>query len=306
MLINNGKQLDEDTDRLNVTLHHNFWDGSDVRNPRVGYGQVHILNGYYNSNSGYAIHTFWNTEVRIERNYFHNVGDAVSDHHAGSSQGSWPGPGYVVLIENYTTKGGSIRKKTTTDPDRIFEVEKVYLYDWFVTKDVMQVPDVVKKGAGTGAAWGKIGAIPTPGQGCVSVSITPTLKWTKVGSKDTNKVYFGTTNPPPEVATVKGYSYKPGKLNDKTIYYWKINDGKVWAFQTDASVTSIDYRKSNSVKNTVSRKASSVLKIGSPGKSGHFIGVQGGKNKSSVYLMNGKEIIKGTKTPAKAKKEPVK
>ena len=231
MLINHGKNVEMDNDRLNVTLHHNFFDGSDTRNPRVGFGQVHILNNYYNANSGYAIHTYWNTEVRIERNYFNNVKDALSDH-KGGKQGDWPGPGYVVLIENYTNVPGSIQKETTTDPERIFYVDKFYLYDWIVTKDVMQVPDVVQKGAGTGAEWGKLGALPTPGQGYSNVNTNPTLKWTKVGSEASNKVYFGTTNPPPEATTVNGYSYKPGNLKEGTVYYWKINDGKVWKFRT--------------------------------------------------------------------------
>ena len=302
MLINNGPALPEDKNRLNITLHHLFWDGTNTRNPRAGWGQIHILNCYYNKNGGYGIHVYGNAEVTIEKNYFNNVKDAISNHGGG-------GTGYVYLIDNYT-QGSGVKKKSATDPDRIFYVDKVYMYNMVLTEDVMKVPDVVQAGAGTGSQWGKIGAIPTPGQGCVTVSITPTLKWTKVGSEGplpkTSKVYFGTTNPPPELTTVEGYRYKPGKLKDATVYYWKINEGKVWTFRTDASVTSIDSKRQPSVKNVVTKKPTSVLKVGIPGKSSHFIGVQGGKNQNSVYLMNGKEIIKGTKTPAKVKKVVVK
>jgi hypothetical protein len=200
---------------------------------------IQVLNCYYNG-VGYGIHVFWNSRVHIERNYFTGTNDAISDHYRNQSQGDWPGPGYVVLVDNYTDNPSNIMKETTTDPERIFKVSDYYLYDWVVTKDVQQVPEVVQQGAGTGSEWGKIGAIPTPGQGYTRVGTSPTLKWTKVGSQASNKVYFGTTNPPPEVATVDGYSYKPGQLNGGTVYYWKINDGKVWKFRTEGEPIAAD------------------------------------------------------------------
>jgi hypothetical protein len=52
-------------------------------------------------------------------------------------------------------------------------------------------------------------------------------------------VYFGKSNPPPQVATVEGYSYKPGQLEKGTVYYWKINDGKTWTFRTEGPVVSV-------------------------------------------------------------------
>jgi hypothetical protein len=296
MLINHGQNIEEDNGRLNITLHHNFWDGSDTRNPRVGFGQVHILNCYYNANSGYGIHTYWNTEVRIERNYFNNVRDAVSDH-KGGKQGDWPGPGYVVLIENYTNVPGSIKKTTTTDPDRIFDVDKVYMYDWVVTKDVMQVPDVVQAGAGTGSDWGKIGAIPTPGNGFTQASTTPTLKWTKVGSQASNKVYFGTTFPPPEKETVNGYEYKPGTLNAGTVYYWKINDGDIWKFRTAGTpVPTTTSMKNSKLLNKVKVRPVMVQKKGLPRQSHLLINVQKGDH-VKLYDLQGREIAKKCKKP---------
>lgn len=40
MLINSGTSQPEDAGKLNTTLHHNWWDGTNQRNPRVGYGKV--------------------------------------------------------------------------------------------------------------------------------------------------------------------------------------------------------------------------------------------------------------------------
>jgi pectate lyase len=42
---NNGAQ---DTGYLNVTFHHNFFDGTDTRTPRVRFGYAHVYSNYYN------------------------------------------------------------------------------------------------------------------------------------------------------------------------------------------------------------------------------------------------------------------
>jgi pectate lyase len=41
----NGAQ---DTGRLNVTFHHNFFDQTETRTPRVRFGYAHVYNNYYN------------------------------------------------------------------------------------------------------------------------------------------------------------------------------------------------------------------------------------------------------------------
>ena len=47
MLINSGTSQPEDMGKLNTTIHHCWFDGSDTRNPRVGYGKVHVFNCLY-------------------------------------------------------------------------------------------------------------------------------------------------------------------------------------------------------------------------------------------------------------------
>ncbi|MEJ2720179.1 MAG: T9SS type A sorting domain-containing protein [bacterium] len=83
---------------------------------------------------------------------------------------------------------------------------------------------------------------PSPPDGSVNQSIDTQLSWspgTLVGySYD---VYFGTTDPPPLVATgLGGPTYDPGTLEVSTTYYWQIVarlggdvvDGPVWSFTT--------------------------------------------------------------------------
>jgi pectate lyase len=66
----NGAQ---DIGRLRVTYHHNFFDGSDQRNPRVRFAEpVHVYNNYYRTLS-YGIASAMNAGVVAEGNYFDTV-----------------------------------------------------------------------------------------------------------------------------------------------------------------------------------------------------------------------------------------
>ncbi|MEV6492282.1 pectate lyase [Actinoplanes sp. NPDC051633] len=66
----NGAQ---DTGRLRVTYHHNFFDGSDQRNPRVRFSALaHVYNNYYLDNS-YGIASTNDSAVLAEGNYFVSV-----------------------------------------------------------------------------------------------------------------------------------------------------------------------------------------------------------------------------------------
>lgn len=67
----------EDTDRLKVTLHHNWWtDSVDQRMPRVRFGQVHLFDNYYsNRNTDYPDNTYciaagYESELLVENNFF--------------------------------------------------------------------------------------------------------------------------------------------------------------------------------------------------------------------------------------------
>ncbi len=63
----------QDVGRLRVTYHHNDFDGSDQRNPRVRFGEsVHVYNNYYRDNS-YGVASAMNAGVVLEGNYFFSV-----------------------------------------------------------------------------------------------------------------------------------------------------------------------------------------------------------------------------------------
>jgi len=63
----------QDVGRLRVTYHHNFFDRSDQRNPRVRFSPlVHVYNNYYFENS-YGIASTNESGLFVEGNYFFSV-----------------------------------------------------------------------------------------------------------------------------------------------------------------------------------------------------------------------------------------
>ena len=53
-----------------ITYHHNWFDHSDSRCPRVRYASVHIYNNYYNGNAFYSIGATMSASVFVESNVF--------------------------------------------------------------------------------------------------------------------------------------------------------------------------------------------------------------------------------------------
>ncbi|MGE5359995.1 MAG: alkaline phosphatase family protein [Bacteroidales bacterium] len=83
-------------------------------------------------------------------------------------------------------------------------------------------------------------SLPSPADGATGVSTTPTLTWSANGATSYD-VAFGSSNPPPAVATsLSVASYAPGTLAAGTTYFWQIvarnnggtTTGAVWSFTT--------------------------------------------------------------------------
>ncbi len=73
MLIGSSNTVGPDVDRLKVTLHHNLFDGSLQRLPRVRFGQVDIYNNAYRLGGDgyeYAIGVGVQSAVYAENNHF--------------------------------------------------------------------------------------------------------------------------------------------------------------------------------------------------------------------------------------------
>lgn len=232
MLINSGTSHPEDAGTLNTTLHHNWWDGSKTRNPRAGYGRVHIFNCLYNDN-GYGIGLHSQCRVLAERNFFHCTRDPIKQMYR-------PDPndihhGFCESVDNiFKDCSGSQH-----DEGKSFPVNHYYLYD-FAMNNTADVPEIVKAKTGPGAAFDTLGPLPLPGNGAVNVSSTPVLRWTKGHGARSYRVAFGRMNPPLKTVQMSRQTFAPGTLKGQTLYYWRVDQimdsgvikGDVWCFRT--------------------------------------------------------------------------
>ncbi len=65
----------EDAGKLKTTYHHNWFDNSGQRHPRVRYAECHIFNNYYVGNGRmlYGVASTCTAQVTVESNYFKSV-----------------------------------------------------------------------------------------------------------------------------------------------------------------------------------------------------------------------------------------
>lgn len=60
------------TEGLFITYHHNWYDHSDSRHPRVRFYSAHVYNNYYDGNAKYGAGSTLGSSVFMEGNYFRN------------------------------------------------------------------------------------------------------------------------------------------------------------------------------------------------------------------------------------------
>jgi pectate lyase len=74
MLIGSSDSATADREHLRVTLHHNLFDGTGQRTPRVRYGKVHVYDNVYRANRDTSYRSSWGagteSQIYAENNYF--------------------------------------------------------------------------------------------------------------------------------------------------------------------------------------------------------------------------------------------
>ncbi len=70
-----------------ITLHHNWFNDSYERNPRVRFGAVHVYNNYIANCPNYAIGVGDCANIYSENNYFYNTSDAFAAYDDSSNNG---------------------------------------------------------------------------------------------------------------------------------------------------------------------------------------------------------------------------
>lgn len=135
-LVGHSDDHTEDIGHLRVTYHHNYFDGTDTRHPRVRFGNpVHVYNNYYRDNDEYGVASTMGGGVLVEGNYFEDVDNPTHTGYADSDVGAVEESGNVFDGSGEPETGGGT-------------VESVpYSYSLDPAEDV---PSIVGEGAGPG------------------------------------------------------------------------------------------------------------------------------------------------------------
>jgi pectate lyase len=133
MLIGHSDSASDDTGYLKTTVHHNWFNGTEQRHPRVRFGEVHVFNNYFLSNALYGVASTMEADVVVEGNFFEGVefpiyvgydesaeGDAVERNNVYQNSGTPetrgtafdPMAAYPYIVENPTTIPDLVRAKS--------------------------------------------------------------------------------------------------------------------------------------------------------------------------------------------------
>jgi pectate lyase len=128
----------QDIGFLKVTYHHNWFNGTTERHPRVRFSDpTHVFNNYYLNIGLYGVATTMNAGVLVESNFFNHVPQPTITNISGSAQ-----PGRLVNRNNiYMNSGTPQARGTVTEPRTFYN---------YTPDPTAQVPSIVSAGAGVG------------------------------------------------------------------------------------------------------------------------------------------------------------
>jgi pectate lyase len=145
-----SSDTDSYTDRYKVTMHHNWFNETTQRHPRVRFGMVHLFNNYYYNmggygrsmgyatSNGYGIGVGVSAQVYSEHNYFEKV-VYPSQFYDNAEK-----PGYIIDIGSHLVESGALQ----VDAEGInWDPSDFYEYTLDNAEDVKQI---VMSNAGAG------------------------------------------------------------------------------------------------------------------------------------------------------------
>jgi len=110
-----------DSKEFHVTYHHNWFDHSDSRHPRIRKGTVHIYNNYFDGVSKYGVGNTNGGSAFVEANYFRNckypmlISLQGTDIYGGSKGTFSSEPGGMIKAYNNTVIGATRLVYHTSD-----------------------------------------------------------------------------------------------------------------------------------------------------------------------------------------------
>ncbi|KAL2204923.1 pectin lyase-like protein [Sarocladium strictum] len=112
----NGSQ---DSGKLRVTYHHNYWNNVNSRTPSIRFGTAHIYSSCYENIPASGINSRMGAQVLVEQSSFTNVKRAIVTNLDSSQDGFATQRGNVFVNSDTTITGGSSFSPSyayTTDP----------------------------------------------------------------------------------------------------------------------------------------------------------------------------------------------
>ncbi|XVS68025.1 pectate lyase family protein [Actinosynnema sp. CA-299493] len=126
-----------DTGKLRTTFHHNYFNATEQRHPRVRFGEpIHVYNNYFRNNRLYGVASTENAGVLVEANYFENVPHPI---YSGYDES---GPGRVVQRNNIFVNSGT--------PQTLGTVVEPRTYYAYTPDNPSTLPTTVPAGVGVG------------------------------------------------------------------------------------------------------------------------------------------------------------
>lgn len=171
-----GHSSSQTTDtQITATFHHNWFDGSSSRHPRVRFGNVHVYNNLFDGCTTYGVGSAYGAKVLVEYNYFDGVQlptDICSYPAKENGESNLTGSvaGYLYAAEDIlvnrpakakdpypltNVKYKAYNGETLATPLTYADFKPAYSYDVTAAADV---PAVVKENAG----YGKLGWTEAP------------------------------------------------------------------------------------------------------------------------------------------------
>lgn len=264
---------------MKVTYHHNYFDSTTQRHPRVRYGKAHVFNNYYHKNTLYGISSNDGAAVVVEGSYFLNVPLPMDTSRDGSI------PGDVVERNNLFVNCGPYQTRGTA-----FDPSAYYSYS---VDDPASIPSMVSAYSGAGKWDFSSGGIETPmppgvptlvspPNGSTGLPLTQVLSWRLNPNTVTYRVQCSTDSTFSSFlvldSTLADTSCTVSGLQNSTTYFWRVRGNNnvgagafsiPWKFRTvPPSVAGLGFSLSsinfgNRYVNSVSTDTLKVRSVGS-------------------------------------------
>ncbi len=113
-LIGHGpNNAEEDAGRLNVTLHHNWYENIEDRAPRARFGNIHTFNNYING-ATFGSLAVCNAAMLIEANHYNDVAIATTFSHAKDTIENKKG-GTIAIADSLNTNPRAFEAKSDVE-----------------------------------------------------------------------------------------------------------------------------------------------------------------------------------------------